>query len=500
MNVAFRVDASSVIGLGHLKRCLSLAKTLRNLGSNCFFLCSDLGFNCCAIVESEGFACTVLPTLAYPQSTRDKIHADAGWHADAHHSLAALAPIAPDWVVVDHYGLDRGWHETIRNEARCRIAVIDDLADRDLDCDLLLDQNHDDDHTRKYSGRHQGKTICLFGPHYALLDPVYAHAAKYQFSPDVRSIGIFMGGMDARNVSGRIIEALDMAGYDGPVEIVTTSGNPALPKLKAQALRRTNTDILVDLPNLAGFFARHDLQIGAGGSSTWERCCIGAPAMLIPFVENHNIVLDSLAKLKVATAVPWGWETGSLAEKIGEAYADSNCRRLQSKQGMALVDGEGAVRVALAILRDKLRLRPATANDCRQAFNWRNAPNVRDVSHNREPIEWESHVRWFSKMLSGSSRRLFVAIVGDRDVGHIRLDSGDDGEEVSFYLDPRLNGLGLGSRMLAAVEQYVLMGLIVGTVVDGNDASHRLFEKTGYNRTCDNRWEKRLNHKQRKYS
>jgi UDP-2,4-diacetamido-2,4,6-trideoxy-beta-L-altropyranose hydrolase len=494
MNVAFRVDASAVIGLGHLKRCISLAKALRGIGSNCIFLCADLGFESHVLIESEGFPCAVLPAQTNPQFAAESRSGEA----DVRLSLEALASFTPDWVVVDHYGLDRDWHAAIRNKAGCRIAVIDDLADRDLDCDLILDQNHDDDHFQKYSGRYDRGTICLFGPRYALLDPAYTQAAKYCFSPDIRSVGIFMGGMDAQNVSGQVIEAIKLARYSGPVEIVTTQCNPALAMLNAQTRKRAKTDISIDLPNLAGFFARHDLQIGAGGSSTWERCCIGAPALLIPFVENHNVVLDSLGKLEVAASVPWGWDVALLAEKIKNAIADIDGRRLQSERGMALVDGEGAVRVAIAMLRDELQLMPATRDDCRQAFNWRNAPSIRAMSHNPDPIEWEPHVAWFSKMLSGTNQRLFVAMVDSRAVGYIRLDLDDYGEEVSFYLDPRLNGLGLGSRMLMAVEQCVLAERIFGTVVDGNDASHKLFDKTGYTRTSDNRWEKRLGQQQRK--
>lgn len=484
MTIVFRVDASSVIGLGHLRRCLSLATALNAIGESSHFLCAQTDLDCRTLIEAAHFSYRSL----------DPFFGD--WHADFENVKRALGSETPVWIVVDHYGLDSHWHDAIKREYGCNVAIIDDLANRNLRCDLLLDQNYHCDPVQKYAGHVRGQYLGLFGPAFAMLDLAYVNADRYAFSDEVRSIGIFMGGTDSLNISSRVIDAIRSSGFGGDIEVATTSGNPALPQLKEKVASSHNTRITVDLPHLAGFFARHDLQIGAGGSATWERCCIGAPSILIPFVENHNIVLDSLGKLQIASAMPWGWQNDLLAGKISVAVKDTQQRRLQHENGIALVDGNGAMRVAISMLRGRMQLRPATIDDCARAYEWRNNPKVRAASHNSEPIVWEGHQAWFQTMLQSERCQMFVAKIGNLEVGHIRLDQDADMDEVSFYIDPKLNGLGIGARMLAAVENKSFADSIFGTIVEGNVVSHRLFEKNRYSRVGHNRWEKKLNKEQ----
>ena len=485
MTVVFRVDASSTIGLGHLRRCLSLATALNAIGGSCHFLCAETDFDCRALVEAANFSYHPLGLFV------------GDWQADFENVKLALDRKKPEWVVVDHYGLDNQWHDAIKCQYGCKVGVIDDLANRDLHCDLLLDQNYSSDPAQKYAGRVLGKYLGLFGPAFAMLDPAFVTAERYEFSDEVRSIGIFMGGTDALNISSRVIDAIESTGFSGRVEVATTSGNPALEQLRERVSRANDTRITIDLPNLAGFFSRHDMQVGAGGSATWERCCIGVPSILIPFVKNHNVVLDSLGQLQIASAIPWGWDNTLLVERISHLIKDSQQRRMQHEKGMSLVDGHGAVRVAIAMLRDQLQLRPATVDDSLRAYEWRNSPNIRAASHNSGAITLEGHQQWFMKMLQSENRRMFVAMVGSREVGHIRLDRESEKDEVSFYIDPKLNGLGIGSRMLSAVESRSRAEAIFGTVVKGNVVSHRLFEKNEYRRIGTDRWEKQLNQNRR---
>jgi UDP-2,4-diacetamido-2,4,6-trideoxy-beta-L-altropyranose hydrolase len=354
---AFRVDASHRIGTGHIRRDLSLAHTLRSEGAEVVFVSRDLGLLDWVrrAIGGRGYQLLTLPRHDDAASARANLpvpHADwAGvdWQTDAQQSVAALASFAPDWLVLDHYAFDARWQVEMEARLGVRLCAIDDLADRPLHAQLLVDHNWHPDYRQKYAGLLPANCRLLAGPSYALLDPAYAVARRYDFSPEVRSIGIFMGGSDGVNASEAVLEAVVRAGFERAVEIASTSANPYIESLRATVDARPDTRLNIDLPNLAEFFARHDLQIGAGGGATWERLCIGAPSILLPFAENHMDVLRPLGTVGVAHIVDPGWSSGSLAIDVGTMIADAPGRRAFSEAGRALVDGQGTMRVARAM-------------------------------------------------------------------------------------------------------------------------------------------------------
>lgn len=481
MNIAFRVDASAQIGLGHLKRCAALAGALARLGAESTFVWRDIEFDCDPIIKASGASSICFGS-------------DGVGGEDAERFVSEICDARPDWIVVDHYGLDRRWHDEVASRLGARIAVIDDLADRPLGAELVIDQNCHADHRTKYTGRLRDGARLLGGPGFALLGPDYADAPRYSFHADVQSIGVFMGGSDPANSSVTVLDAIDVAGFDGPVEVVSTAANPHLPALRIRCAARPETKLTIDLPSLAGFFARHDIQIGAGGSASWERFCIGAPSVLLGIAANHDQVLIPLADQGAASILASGWSAATLAGALSALIADAASRRKLTDAGPQIVDGQGARRVALAMLSRDLRLRRATKDDSQRAYDWRNAPAVRLSSRQSGLISLADHAAWFAQTLASSDRRLFVGEIAGDAVGFIRLDRIDDRRsEVSFYLDPALDGLGLGQALLAAVEGEIAAGgQIVGEVLPGNVKSARLFEKLGYYGVEPGRWEKQI--------
>lgn len=490
--VAIRVDASAAIGTGHLKRCLSLAQALIEAGADVRFVCRALDAVAATVLGNSGIPTLWLSAPAQAFTPAPDAPPHAAWAGvpqpqDAADTAQTLADWRPDTVVVDHYAFDARWHQAVRNALGCgaqglRVLVIDDTADRALDADALLDHNWAPDHHTKYAGRLQRKPLWLCGPRFALLAGAYRGAARYRFHDAVRSVGIFMGGTDPGGVSARVLAACRSTGFTGPVEVVSTSANPQLTALRDACQRDGNTTLTLDQPDLAAFFTRHDLQIGAGGGATWERCCMGAPTVTLALVANQSAVVPGLAALGAVRAA----DEATLPGVLRELIADPAARQSLAERAAALVDGRGAQRVALALLRDQLQLRPATVDDARLLHGWRNHPAVRAVSATQDPIAFEAHQRWLHAVLMNPSRWLFVAQVGQLPVGSIRFDRLDNGHlEVSLYTDPDLQGLGLGQRLLAAGEQ-ALRALCSGgftvqaQVLPGNTASQRLFQTAGY--------------------
>lgn len=487
MRVAIRVDASVTIGTGHLKRCLSLVQALIEQGAQV----------CLVTRAHDGVAAQVLraapcPVHWLPAPSGD-VHTDstssphAAWAGvsctqDANDTANALRTERPDWLVVDHYAFDERWHDASRGALGCRLLVIDDTADRALSADALLDHNWAPDHRAKYAGRLTREPRWLAGPHHALLSPAYRNAPRYAFQPEVRSIGIFMGGTDPNGISARVLAACRTAGFASSIEVVSTSSNPHLSALRGACAVDAAVTLTLDQVDLAAFFARHDLQIGAGGGATWERCCIGAPTIAIAVAANQCAVVPGLASLGALREATEATLTNTLCELIQDPMA----RQVLATQAAALVDGRGAQRVALHLLRDTLQLRPATLADAALLHGWRNHPAVRAVSGSSESIGFGNHHSWMQRVIQSPDRWLWIAQVGALPVGSIRFDQLETGHlEVSLYTDPQLQGLGMGPRLLIAGERQMHHSLqtpftVDATVLAGNTVSKKLFEGSGY--------------------
>ena len=497
MRVAIRVDASTAMGLGHLKRCVSLGEALRTLGATVCFVTRPLGLDTAARLGNQDMAVLQLSPAATPPPVplaSDPLHAAwAGVDAarDAQETCASLLGLAPqwDWVVVDSYALDARWHRSVRAALGARICVIDDLADRSLDGDLLVDHNFAEDHRTKYASRVSPGTRILGGPRFALLGPAYEHAAKHEVQAEVGKIGIFMGGTDPWNASSTAVRACrGSAGFGGQIVVATTAANPHLPELLALSEDDQRLSVVVDAPDLTDFFARHDLQIGAGGGAVWERCCIGAPTLAIVLADNHRASLDALGAAGAVRLASSPTET-DLGAAIAELMSDAQERVRLSNRARELVDGRGAIRVGLAMVSSTLSLRPAQAEDAAPLLVWRNAEVTRRHFRDPSPVRPEVHLGWWRRSLNSPQRRLLVARCGTQDVGVLRLDLDNAGTqaEVSLYLDPSLHGLGLGAALLKSAQAWTLSNepeikRLVAEVLPGNEASHATFRSAGFER------------------
>jgi UDP-2,4-diacetamido-2,4,6-trideoxy-beta-L-altropyranose hydrolase len=355
--VAVRVDASATMGTGHLRRCLSLAQSLLELGARVDLLARRLD-NVApqvlagpAVPDSLSVYWLPAPAGKYASDENDtpqQAWAGVHWTQDVDDVMAALRDSNPDWLIIDHYAFDERWHAAVRHDLGCQILVIDDTADRMLDADALLDQNWDSNHKVKYAGKLRRDTVLLTGPQFALLDKAYRNTPRYRFHREVRSLGIFMGGTDPGGASARILHACRESGYLGLVEVVSTSANPHLTTLRSACAASSDTQLTLDEPNLAHFFARHDLQIGAGGSATWERCCMAVPFMAKVLARNQLNVIEPLREMGVLEI---GEGCGDeLALQIRTLISNPEARRRMSERSSRLVDGHGAARVANFLL------------------------------------------------------------------------------------------------------------------------------------------------------
>jgi len=491
--IALRADASFKSGIGHVVRCLSLATALRDAGVRPVLVSRRLGIDVAKLARRANVDLIELSAPPDGFETADLVPhaawAGIDWFRDADETAQVLRGQGCVRVVVDHYAFDARWHRRVAAALQVPIAAIDDLADRTLDVDLLVDHNLNNDIRVKYATRIDASTRVLSGPRYALLSPSYASLKPRDAGDSVASIGIFLGGVDAAGLSLVALRACrEVAGYQGPIEIVATSANPHLERLRALSSAQPLTTLIVDAPELSAFFVSHALQIGAAGGATWERCCAGVPMLLLVAADNQLAVVPQLVACGAATALSAeaSRDVRQVGMQVKEILNDALHRQEMASCARVLVDGVGARRVALSILGYTLSLRPAREDDADKAHAWRNHPLTRAVSRDGRTIQLETHLQWWHHTLEDPARYLFIAQVGCIDVGVLRLDLDGDRAEVSIYLDPSYTGLGLGPWLLRAAQRHAARELMLRSLTadirPGNRASESAFATAGFSR------------------
>lgn len=349
MRVLFRVDASPVIGSGHLMRCLTLARELHEQGAHLSFACRGLEGAPLSLVPAE-YELLGLPARYAGELAADTAEAWIDNRADAEALHALLGERRFDWCVVDHYALDAEWHGLARRHAR-RVMVLDDLANRPLDCDLLLDQGLHVAPESRYAGRLAGVATRLFGPTYALLRDEFL-LAREQAAPRTgnleRVLVFFTGGDD----QGETLKALHaLAGWRPSLQVDVVIGQGHADRHVLDVLCAAHGWRLhCQIDYMARLMAEADLAIGAAGSSSWERCALGLPALVVVLAENQRELARGLDELGLA--IDLGEHARVTPTDYRRALDGLDAERLRglSHRAWDQVDGFGAVRVCRALL------------------------------------------------------------------------------------------------------------------------------------------------------
>jgi UDP-2,4-diacetamido-2,4,6-trideoxy-beta-L-altropyranose hydrolase len=496
LTCAFRVDASRAIGTGHVMRTLTLADALKPFGARSQFVSRHLPDYLATLIRERGHQLQRLPVR--PESVNSpKLYAEwlgTSQAVDAADTISAMGSERIDWLVVDHYALDCEWESALRSRAR-RILAIDDLADRDHDCDLLLDQNFRIGNDARYEGKVPPQARLMLGPRFALLREEFRRARQTAQlrSGTVRRVLVFFGGMDGADYTSIALEGLlRVPSRDFAVDVVIGAAHKNLESIRSLCQANSFT-LHVQTERMAELMAVADLTIGAGGSATWERCSVGLPSLVLAVSDNQRALVRDAALASLVCAP-------DIRELSAEAFArhfialreNPLLLRSMSASGMQLVDGRGAERAARAMASTSVVFRLATAADSERLFRWRNHPQVRQVSRSKEMIDWATHTAWLDSALANPNRLLLIAEFVGQPLGVVRFDITGDLAEVSIYkvLDIEAQGVsvhGSGRDLLIGAEDWLQrhhkeVRVLAAKVLGDNIPSHRLFESAGYGR------------------
>ena len=297
---AIRVDSSEQIGSGHLMRCLTLAERLRKDGTDVHFISRDLAGSLHRLVEEHGFLLHLLPQHEVdPNLTGYTAWLTVPQVVDAEETGEILSRMQPvSRLIVDSYALDAVWEQRLRPLVR-EIFVIDDLANRRHDCDMLLDQNFYREMRHRYDGVVPPACKLLLGPSHALLREEFYEAREHLRERDgiLRRILVFYGGSDTTGETEKAIRALLQLQLPSvAVDVVVGGSNPRRASIENLCAAHDFLHYHCQVSNMAELMAHADLCLGAGGTTTWERCFLGLPAIVTAVAENQIQICEDCAE------------------------------------------------------------------------------------------------------------------------------------------------------------------------------------------------------------
>lgn len=488
MHVAIRTDANNTVGTGHLHRCLNIGRELVARGHEVTFL---IGRN------------SSIGRMNQPNTTFGAVQIDDSVQSftvggsrsvtpieevvgDARSTSTYLQSKTIDWLIVDHYSLGDEWVSEVKTRANCRVLAIDDIGRAWSNVDLLLDSALEANVL--YSSM-SASTGGLLGPSYVPLNPAYkTSSGSCEGNDERRVLTVFFGGADSPNATGSTLKALSSRIRDDLlVRVVVGELNANKNSLKAE-FSSPNFDFCEPADSLYEYLQTSDAFIGGGGTTTWERLCLGVPSATISIAENQIKMSEELAR---AGCLIYLGATSQVSEdavrsSVDRLLDDQEFRDDVALHGRLLVDGYGSSRICEAMAPtnpSELTLRPVQPNDCLLLFRWANDAAVRQSSLDPRPILWSTHRDWFGKFLAHPDKRMFIAELNGMPVAQIRFEPSEGRLRLSYLVDRHFRGKGIGRRIAELGIREIRRGTsetIVAEVREENEASLRVFRALGF--------------------
>lgn len=358
--IIFRTDSSSLIGSGHVTRCISLASYLKKDGLDVEFICRKHKGNYINKIQDAGFKVHELKLVGKIKLKSNTSYASwlgASQSLDAENCIEIIKSRKINFLIVDHYGIGVNWQKKLKPYCG-KLMVIDDLAQRRHACDVILNQNLGST-KKKYKKLIPHTCKQLLGPKFALLDSVYSNIKvdlKSRSGNIRRALIYFGGGDDALKYSELALNAFcEPKLIHIKLDLVINSKKNNLKQIKKIISNRGRIKLYSNLPNLSKLISNSDLAIGAAGSTTWERCCFGIPSIIVICALNQKLSAEKIKKKNAAFVF---YPNNNLQKNIKDA-ALSLCRNKNiylkmSQKALKICDGHGSKRVSKLISQGSL--------------------------------------------------------------------------------------------------------------------------------------------------
>ncbi|MFM8454160.1 MAG: UDP-2,4-diacetamido-2,4,6-trideoxy-beta-L-altropyranose hydrolase [Gammaproteobacteria bacterium] len=266
----FRFEASPEIGAGHAIRSTVIADELVDLGWDCKIITKALTYDFIPHLSKFG---RIDP---YQFNTN---------------------PQKSDLLVFDGYEYDAAYEGRFRAYTN-KIMVIDDLANRPHECDILLDQTYGRD-AKDYQSLVPNHCRILAGSDYALIRKEIRALRpqaleKRKAKQEIKRILVSLGGSDPKNFTLQALEMIKESGFKGAIDVVLGFASKNRESVETYLATMANDSTIHVNPNLPQLMLEADLAIGAAGSSVWERACLGLPQVLIQTADNQSLIFKNI--------------------------------------------------------------------------------------------------------------------------------------------------------------------------------------------------------------
>ena len=337
-----RADGGKEIGTGHVMRCLSIADALRQLGEQVCFLLADS--SAVPLLERQNQEYRILnSSYRHPEEELEAL-------------MPLLAESQSSVFLADSYYVTDTYLRRIRDHMP--VCYMDDRGILGLPVDLLINYNiFADASLYEYPGA--DKTSYLLGTEYAPLRREFKEVC-YQVREKVRRVLLTTGGSDKYNLAGRILEEVLTNEETRNLEYCVVSGvyNEYLPALLDIEKKHPGVQVLNNVTDMPELMRACDIAVTAGGSTMYELSAVGVPIICFSFVDNQEKIVEGFRNRDI---VCFGGDylrqgegmVRDVAAHIGLLCGSAELRKNYSRRQKALVDGQGAMRIARKLCQIK---------------------------------------------------------------------------------------------------------------------------------------------------
>ena len=500
LKIAIRVDASKNIGGGHFRRCLTLAKEAQRKGHLVIFISAQLPEREIHLLKKNNM---LFENILFKKNEKQLIDTNIknkqdfyiNWLKlpildDAKRTSKTLEQFQPNWIIFDHYGLDIEWVNKIRKKHNnCFFLAIDDLDNRNLGSDFLLDQTSIINKKRNFKS-----PGILVGPRFALLSNEFNKLRKKSLQERLKRqsvsmknksfyILISLGLYDNKKLLPTLVNTLSKLDKINII-VATSSECQTLRELKEISKKYENTSLILDSENIAELMLRADICIGASGMSMWERCCMGLPSLTITIANNQKKITKQTSHLNISQEL----SIGTIKDKKKLTAVVSNLiyspKKLQtlSKNSSKICDGLGAIKVVNFL---EAKLKKVEVSDSKRLFSWRNKKFIRENSLNKKKIEEKSHRLWIKNTQNSKKGIWLIYAEGNIDIGHCSaIYINKKNVSWSFYIGEKNFSPGCGIRMLVFFLKKLFfeeeISKIEAEIMLDNQKSKKLHQELGF--------------------
>lgn len=329
--VLFRVDGYSEIGYGHLVRSLALAREFNKRGNLVYFLAFVDDF-CRHMIDRVG--------VRYI-----KAGTKAGERQDLECVNNLLSSLGIDIFVHDSYFIDSDYERSLKFDGI--IMAIDDNAERQFFCDVLINQNYGAERYNYTVSKKDSKL--LLGSKYVMLRPDLITWKKSRLEKDIKNILVMFGGTDIHGQCLRIANILSRSISDDTlsISVVIPSDHSTNTSLRTLAKKDRRIFIIHDVTNMGRLLFEMDLAIVGSGSTIWELLYVGVPVVSLILAENQEPISTMLVEAGYIKSLGWYNVVSDeeITEAIHEFLEDFDMRRELFVKGQQLIDGKGSERI-----------------------------------------------------------------------------------------------------------------------------------------------------------